>query len=289
MSRLRRAAVRPAVTLKDTNHSRVTAVPPPAHATRSARRVTAAAAVTIAALALVGCGSGSSHTATNRAANVPAANLGPHDSTGVPADVGKPASSFSCADFPPSLVLTAVGTVVPNVQVVPMPPGGKDAPVECGYNIFAPGTDTSSADRGEAQLLIQIDDTWDDTPLEDDPAKNLEHEKAQFADDRSSAGTGESDSSHKSTVSDTSGVGVQAYTETTAQLDESSGAATQWNDALSVLNDKQPFNLRMSIDYVLPQPEDMPKDKSVDTAMRDAGTRGRALDAVAQAVLAKLR
>lgn len=265
--------------------------PPTRTSTRLPHRTSVSCAVAaVGALALVACGSGSSHPSVGGTAKVPVANLGPHDSTGVPANVGKPASTFSCSDFPPSFVLSAVSAVLPGVQVTAMPDGGKDAVVECGYDIFAPGTDTSSADRGEAQLVLQVDDTWDDTPLEDDPAKNLAHVKEQFDQDRSAAGSGESDSSHKTTVSDTSGVGVEAYTETTAQLDETSGATTGWDDDLSVLNDKQPFNVRLKLDYTVPQePADMPKDKSVDTAMRDADTRGRALDAVAQAVIAKVR
>jgi hypothetical protein len=250
------------------------------------------AGIVAAVLALSACSSGSSsHVAAGARTNtkVPAANIGPHDSSGVPKDVGKPANTFSCNDFSPSFVQSAISAQQPNAQVTAMPDGGKDAPVECGYNVFAPGTDTSSADRGEAQVLLKIDDTWDDTPLEDDPAKNLEHEKEQFGSDRQAASTGTSDSSHRTTFSDTSGVGVQAYTETTAQLDESTGQPTQWNNQMSVLNEKQPFKLDMSIDYVLPQPENMPKDTSVDTAMRDDKARNAVLDALANAVLAKVK
>lgn len=243
-------------------------------------------------LVLSGCSSGSSsHVAVgaHSNANVPAANLGPHDSTGVPKDVGKPAKSFSCNDFPASFVQSAISSQLPNAQVTAMPDGGKDAPVDCGYNVYAPGTDTSSADRGEAQVLLKIDDTWDDTPLGDDPAKNLENEKQQFGSDRQAASKGDSDSSHRTTFADTSGVGVQAYTDTTAQLDESNGQPTQWNNAMSVLNEKQPFKVQLSIDYVLPQPENMPKDTSVDTAMRDDKSRNAVLDAVANAILAKVK
>jgi hypothetical protein len=57
---------------------------------------------------------------------------------------------------------------------------------------------------------------------------------------------------------------------------------------VAAFHSPQPYHVEVSVDYVVPQPDQALPDKALDTAMRDEAVRGQLVQAITTALLAKV-
>jgi hypothetical protein len=138
-------------------------------------------------------------------------------------------------------------------------------------------------------VTLTIDDTFEETPLLD-PKHDADNQKHDFEDARTSAqkaDNGKPENNATTSYHDVPGVGAEAYLDDTVHADDS-GTTTQYNVALTAVHIPRPFNVRVTVDYVIPQPENAPSDASLDTVMKSVDSRDKLTAAIASAVLTKV-
>jgi hypothetical protein len=259
------------------------------------RALTTAAVLTVAG-ALVACSSsshpkGSAQVIRQHASGAVSAG----DPLGTSAPAGEPgvaASTLHCSDFPVDLIRSAVQKQVSSATVTVQDDSqaGNSEPVHCLWDVYTPGTDISSADRGMAQVSLAIDDTFEETPLMD-PMHDADNQRQDFEDARTSAqkaDNGQAENNATTSYHDVPGVGAEAYLDDTVHADDS-GTTTQYNVALTALHIPRPFAVRVTVDYAIPQQGNMPSDASLDTVMKSVGSRDQLAANIAAAVLTKVR
>jgi hypothetical protein len=198
---------------------------------------------------------------------------------------------LSCNGFPATDAQTAarrlVGTAVVRADGPASDTGRPDSLV-CRYTLYTPGTDLDSADRGLAQLTLAISDQWAEEPHAGD-GKDEQRERTAFEANKASAlkTDGQTENDAGFAVRDVPGIGAGAYLEDTTHKADGS-TVSQYDDDLSVLHMPGPYKIDVTVDYVIPQPEQALPDKALDIAMRDASTRARLVQSITSAQLAKI-
>jgi hypothetical protein len=256
-------------------------------------RPVAAVAALVLAAGLAACsgssGSGPARVAPAGAGLRAAGTAGTADAGGSASGPGIAASSLTCDQFSASDVQSAVQKQVASAtaQAITVSDQGSSDGLTCAYNVATPGTDTSSADRGMAQVMLTVSDIWDQTPITgtDDAAK----QKDGYEQERASAqsGNGVTENNATGTYHDISGVGAAAYLVDTVHTDDS-GNDAQYTVTVDALRDPRPYRVELGVDYVLPQPDQSLPDKSLDTVMRDPATRAQLAQMITRALLTKV-
>jgi hypothetical protein len=204
---------------------------------------------------------------------------------------GVPVASLSCPEFGSGGdIARAVATQVPTAKAVAVAEsgdGGTSDGLTCSYNLYPAGTDTSSADRGEAQIMVTVKDVWDDTPLTGN--QDEAHQMKAFLDDKKTAqaNDGTTESNAKYTFLPSTGLGSGSYVGDTVHVDDA-GTTQQFNDYVDVMRAVRPYNLEVSLSYVIPQPDEKPTNLVLDTIMKDRAQRTKLLTTVAGVLLDKL-
>lgn len=258
------------------------------------RFLTATAALALAG-GLAACSSGSHSIGTgNAAARRAVGGSSATDPLGTAAPSGEPgiaAASLHCSDFPVGLIQQAVQKQVSSAAVAVQDDSqsGNTEPVHCLWQVYTPGTDLSSADRGLAQVTLTIDDTFGETPLLD-PKHDADSQKQDFEGARQSAqkaDNGQPENNATTSYHDVTGVGTEAYLDDTVHA-EDSGTVVGYNVALTALHMPRPFAVRVTVNYSIPQPEYAPSDAALDTVMKNVAARDQLTETIASAVLTKV-
>ncbi len=203
---------------------------------------------------------------------------------------GVPATSLSCDRFPPADLLAAVRTMTPTAQmkVAPPPVGTADDGLQCSYTLYTPGTDLSSADYGEVDISVQIQDAWPDILL--DGKHDDKNNRDAFADGQQNAKVVYNGSTEESSVGkyyELGGVGQGAFIEDTVQQQDD-GTPEQWTTDVEALHVPRPYKIEVGLSFVIPQPDQPVPDTSLVDAMRGQSFRTNLAKALTQVVFTKL-
>lgn len=192
---------------------------------------------------------------------------------------------MTCDKFPVADVAAATSAVVPSAQAEVLKGSGYDddpTTLSCSFNIFMPGTDTRSADRGLAIVTLQIADGWGSA----DP--DATHQRKYYGEWRESAMSGEAPANQELKYSDVSGIGAAAYLR--QQEDTESGTGRPYSVAaeLAILPERRPYKVEINVHYSIPRAGDEPADKTLDIAIRDDKTRAKLVEGIAKKLLPQI-
>ncbi|WP_194916178.1 hypothetical protein [Catenulispora rubra] len=204
---------------------------------------------------------------------------------------------LTCGDFPVADVQTAVRQIVPTAVVTrpsdsPESTGDKNGQLECDYTVATPGTDTSSANRGEVNLLLKIGDTVQD---QGDYPDSLDfdyplqaHDFTSNKADQKAKDTGAQVDDGKPLYRDVSEkLGDDAFLEDWPHF-QSDGTQTDYTIDLFVLHTPRPTGFELDLSYTMAQLDPNQPDKSLDAAIRDDTKRAQLVTGVGKVLLAKI-
>jgi hypothetical protein len=255
------------------------------------KAVVGAACLLAIATAIVACGSGNSGAGVAGPPGGVQFNAPPTSA----AQPGVPVSALTCDTFPVGDVQTAVEQFASSATATASggTPSGTGSGLECSYTLSTPGTDLTSASRGQVSVQVTIGDQVTEPEVPSDSTIDYQQEKADFTTQQNKAKSddnGQPQDDEKPQYRDVpqGGLGEDAYLIDEPHF-QSDGTQTDYTTDLWVLHTPRPTSVDITIGYDITQVDGSnPPDKSLDTVLRDDDKRAQLAAAIAKAVLAKI-